>query len=75
MTKDIADPTYYDFDAYLRGGPEERLRLIYDARKASTEKHQQAFFEGQMMAISVDIVDHPEWMDYGCLCSECLSNF
>ena len=70
--KKIDDPGGYDLAAYLDGTAEERLRIIYDARRTSTDKHQQGFYEGMMLALTADMDQHPGWFDYGCVCAECL---
>lgn len=70
MSSTAAD---YDFAAYLKGTQEQKLRIIQDARMASTEDHQKAFFEGMIFALSVGLHEHPEWLQFGCACDTCIS--
>lgn len=63
----------YDFQAYANGSQEERLKIIQEARQASTDEHQKAFYDGMMFADSVGMEEHPEWFEYGCACDSCLS--
>lgn len=69
---DLNEATY-DLEAYIAASPEERLRLLCDARRASKDERHQAFYEGRMMEVTVDMDEHPEWFDYGCLCALCCS--
>lgn len=64
-------PIDYDVGAYLVASTEERLHIIWQAHQASRDDGQRRFFEGQMLALSYDLAEHPEWFDNGCMCADC----
>lgn len=68
---DVNEVDGYDFRSYAKSSPEERLRMLRDAWKASKKDRQRAFFEGQMIEITFDMSQHPDWFDHPCMCEEC----
>ena len=58
---------------YADKSPEERLSVLHDAWNESTDLSQRRFFEGRMLEITVDMAEHPEWFDGGCVCALCCS--
>lgn len=72
MTETIVhDKENYNLQAYINAEPEERLRMLYEIKPRDAMQAQ--FFRGQMMAITIDMDEHPEWFDEGCLCESCRS--
>lgn len=63
----------YDLGAYLEADDEGRLRMLVEAYGNAESDRQRAFYEGQMMGITIDMDQHPEWFQHGCLCAECRS--
>ncbi len=63
-----------DMLAYIGADSEQRLRMLRVEWKNSTSDRQRVFYEGRMLELTVDMDDHPDWFDLGCLCAECRSS-
>lgn len=79
MNSDQQEAVRDDWDGYEAKPPEDRLRVLanhYTRAFKDGDYGKQRFFEGRIIELTIDMVDHPGWLDEGCpcCCQECCSN-
>ena len=62
----------YDLEKYKKSTPNERLMILQEAWKTASPI-TKTVYEGQMLGITVDLEEHPEGFNHGCLCELCCS--
>ena len=62
----------YDLKKYIESDVEGRLKILIEAITSSKDEEVKTFLRGQMIGLTIDLDEHPEWYDWECLCSECL---
>lgn len=60
--------------SYIESTQSERIMLIQEDWKNSTDDRQKAFFEGRALEASVGLESHPDGFNLGCACDECMQS-
>jgi len=62
------------FDRYIFMSKEEKLETLRKCYLEAKGARQKAFFEGRLIEATIDIEEHPDFMeDVPCCCATCCS--
>lgn len=62
------------FDNYIFKSKEEKLEILTKCYHEAKDERHKIFFEGRLVELTIDMDEHPEWMqDVPCYCATCCS--